>query len=274
MALRKPVSIVPKKRAARRMKPKSEAEKKAALDKIWADIEKRENEYRQKQEEKEWLNTKKKRVKQIETQKKYLDNFSDAIDEPPLHGTILLKYRTKGNKTTRQYREDLAKREPLKTDAGLITTEEKYNELLKRNKKILNIRTREYQTGNLSYILINQKRAISKTNLSAFGKYHEKVVDYIFKKYNKKRIDYNTALDMIKKVDFCVKKAIAQNKALKRISPHNVDLHSEVVGKILVNFLKKRDYPDTVLTLEALDVNVKKQRNIFKDLNELDQYYK
>lgn len=305
MALNKKISTVPKKRAAKRMPAKSEADKKAALDKIWKDIEKRENEQKQRKEEKNKLMQKKERttftidgqefttitrvdiknlvaskrredkaflkgnrdrVKQIESQRQHL--LEQPGVENPYRGAMLVKYKTAAEKESTLNARG-------RNSEGTVMSEKRYKELLKRNKITLDKSKKKDESSKLYLISTEQHRSLTRENLlDDFSDYHKKLTDYIMLKHEKGKIDFDTALDLMKKVNFSVKSAVTQRKIINQKYPDYKEMHTRVLEKILTNFLKKRDYPEMQRTLNTISVSLKENRGVFKTLNELDGFYK
>jgi hypothetical protein len=261
------------KRAAKRIAPKTldkmrakTAEKERInAEKIRILEAEKEKQRLKRQEEKDWIIKKRDRVKEIEIQRGHL------LEQPgydnPYRRAMLIKYGSEAkNESTINTRGQYSE--------GTIMHEKKYKELLKRNKKVLDKKTKDYEASNLLLISTEQLRSLSRANLLGFDNYHEKVVNYILKKYQKGKIDYNTALDLMKKVNFSVKSAISQGTTIHRKYPNYREMHARVVGKVLVDFLKRRDYPEMQRTLNSISLSLKENRGVFKTLNELDGYYK
>lgn len=263
------------KRAAKRVAPKTKEEKDKAISKIYKEIEQKEEARKQVKAQKKreiektlaWLKAKEDRIKQIEDQRNHL--LSQQKYDNPYRGAMLVEYKTEA-KT-----DATLKARGGKSSEGKIMSEKKYNELLKRNKIILDKKVKDSEASNLYQSFSKQRSALSKAGLGEFTETYDKVVDYIRKKHNKGKIDYAKASNLMNQIGDLVEHAIKQNNLLYRIkSTENLDLHSRVISKILVDFIKKRDYPEMIRTMNMITKDIQERRGFTTTLYELDRFYK
>ena len=259
------ISKKPTKRAAKRAPLKTEEQKKQAIAEIYKKIELKENEKKDINKQKKWLNGREKRVNQIETQRQHL--LDQQRPDQMYHEDILIKYRTKAKTEETQALRG-------KNSEGTIVGKKKYNELLKRNKITLDSNRLKLERGKLSFDIYKQNKALLRTDMSALRETHLKVTDYLIKRYSKGKISFEDAKKIMDNIGFCVSSAIEQHGLLKRMNLlEHSNLHSKVISQILVDYIKTGDYNGMQRIINGITLDIKQKRSVFKELQELDNYF-
>lgn len=213
------------------------------------------------------------RIKQIEQQRSHLKGQPSPSN---LFGeSLVLEYRTKAkNKNTINARKELVKK-PLNTTDGIIMAEKTRKDLLKRNERVLDRTIKKKERMDALYSLKRQERWLSGKNLGEFKEVHEKVIDYFFKNYEKGKLSYPQLQKIISQIDYCVKSAIFQNNLLIKVrSPESIDLHSKIVGKVLMSFAKDLNYGKMVGSLEIIKHDIESRDEVNRRLENYNKFLK
>lgn len=218
------------------------------------------------------LQLKRNRVAQIERQREHL--LSQPKAQNAYKDALLLEYRTKAKtQKTRNARIDATQTNTFKTEEGIIIDKKKHNELLKRNEVALNNARLAKERAEISRFLSIQEKSLNKNNMYYLADAHKKITNYLIKKYNSKKIDYNKLKEITKIIDYSVKSGIRQHNLLLRSkNPEYLDLHSKIISKCLLSFMKTQNHIALKENLNLINsVITKNERSLGLSLYELDR---